>query len=77
MYDIYFDEGDMHQTVQEKDEYWYYEASMSSDDDDDYPVIVERPARGLTCTKCGELFPHAEANQKDGTLICYSCRNYG
>lgn len=29
---------------------------------------------GLTCKVCKELYPYAEPNQYDGTLICYSCR---
>lgn len=32
---------------------------------------------GETCIKCKNFYPMAEANQKDGTLICYSCRTYG
>lgn len=33
--------------------------------------------KGYSCKKCKELFPFAEPNQSDGTLICYSCRKYG
>lgn len=29
---------------------------------------------GCNCKKCKEFYPYAEANQEDGTLICYSCR---
>ena len=29
---------------------------------------------GCNCKKCKEFFPYAEANQEDGSLICYSCR---
>lgn len=29
---------------------------------------------GCRCTKCKEFYPYAEANQNDGTLICYPCR---
>lgn len=29
---------------------------------------------GLSCCKCKEFFRMAEANQDDGTLICYTCR---
>ena len=32
---------------------------------------------GLTCKKCGELYPYAESNQKDGSLVCYACRMFG
>lgn len=86
MYDIYFDENDMHQTVTEKDEYWNYELQSCTDTDmypeeelyeDDYPVVVEKVTYGHNCKKCGEYFPDAEANQKDGSLICYACRTFG
>lgn len=30
---------------------------------------------GKYCSKCVEWYPYAESNQKDGTLICWSCRN--
>lgn len=30
---------------------------------------------GCKCTKCKEFYPYAVANQSDGTLICYSCRD--
>jgi len=53
------------------------ELHQNEEDEDDYPVIVEYSKSGYNCKKCGELFPFAEPNQKDGTLICYSCRNYG
>lgn len=29
---------------------------------------------GCVCKKCKNLFPFAEPNQEDGTLICYECR---
>ena len=29
---------------------------------------------GLFCKICKELYPYAESNQIDGSLICYSCR---
>lgn len=29
---------------------------------------------GCRCKKCREFYPYAEANQEDGTLICYVCR---
>lgn len=29
---------------------------------------------GMACKKCKEFYSYAEANQPDGTLICYSCR---
>jgi hypothetical protein len=31
---------------------------------------------GMRCVKCREFYALAEANQDDGTLICWSCRNY-
>ena len=30
---------------------------------------------GCVCKKCKELFPYAEPNQDDGTLVCYACRH--
>ena len=54
-----------------------YDQDSQNSDDDDYPVIVEPIKYGHNCTKCGELFPHAEANQSDGTLICWGCQNFG
>lgn len=29
---------------------------------------------GCTCKKCKEVYPYAEPNQPDETLICYACR---
>lgn len=29
---------------------------------------------GCRCKKCKEFYPYAEANQEDGTMICYTCR---
>lgn len=29
---------------------------------------------GCRCKKCKEFYPFAQANQEDGTLICYVCR---
>lgn len=29
---------------------------------------------GCRCKKCKEFYPYAQANQEDGTLICYVCR---
>lgn len=34
----------------------------------------KRDKDGCFCEKCKEFFPFAEPNQKDETLICYSCR---
>lgn len=85
MYDIYFDLNNMHQVVDDaqKEEFWLNGETFSFDieldlpeQEDDYAVIVHRH-EDLHCNKCGELFPYAEPNQKDGTLICYSCRKYG
>lgn len=30
---------------------------------------------GMFCKKCNNFYEFADANQKDGSLICYSCRN--
>lgn len=31
---------------------------------------------GANCEKCQEHFPFAVPNQENGTMICWSCRNY-
>jgi hypothetical protein len=31
---------------------------------------------GMKCSKCFEFYPLSEANQSDGTLICWNCRTY-
>lgn len=31
---------------------------------------------GMFCTKCKEFYEYASANQKNGTLICWTCRTY-
>lgn len=38
---------------------------------------THKPNSGETCKKCNGFYPHAEPNQADGTLICFSCRKYG
>lgn len=30
---------------------------------------------GIFCFKCKKYFEYANANQDDGTMICWSCRN--
>jgi len=30
---------------------------------------------GMMCKQCKKFYPYAEANQEDGTLMCYACRN--
>ena len=30
---------------------------------------------GFSCKKCNTFYPYALPNNKDGTLICWSCRN--
>lgn len=91
MYDIYFDLNNMHQTVEESDkpdldeEFWQLGEQFQLDfldevSPDDYPVIVKksskRKSNGCICDKCGELYPYAEPNQKDGSFKCWSCRNF-
>ncbi len=29
---------------------------------------------GMTCCKCGEFYAMSEANQPNGTMICWACR---
>lgn len=50
-----------------------------------YNIVIEPPKKkelkikdgrdGCQCKKCLEMYPYAEPNQEDGTLICFSCRN--
>ena len=35
----------------------------------------KKDSEGLSCRKCDEYYPMAEANQTDGTLVCYACRH--
>jgi hypothetical protein len=37
-------------------------------------AAVHETMDGLACTVCKEFYQYAASNQKDGTLICYSCR---
>lgn len=37
-------------------------------------VSIAHKADGMSCCKCDTFCMMAKANQKDGTLICYSCR---
>lgn len=105
MFDIFFDLTDMHQVV-DNDEEW--EAGENWIVGIDYDTVkqnihigsnlqnmfeelgewneiintVEKKIddeekSGCNCVKCGDIFPYAEPNQPDGTLICYSCRNFG
>jgi hypothetical protein len=30
---------------------------------------------GMFCKKCNNFYEFADANQKDGSLVCYSCRS--
>lgn len=41
------------------------------------PVAVQifNGLDGFPCKKCTNFFPLSEPNQKDGTLVCWSCRN--
>lgn len=82
MYDIYFDLSDMHQTVDSADddegeEFWLDGDAVHYDlvQNDDY-IVVKKNKNGCICKECMELFPYAEPNQSDGTLICYSCRRF-
>lgn len=41
------------------------------------PVAVQifNGLDGFPCKKCQNFYPQALANQNDGTMICWSCRN--
>lgn len=72
MFDIFFDLDNMHQAVDDSKDFEWAEQI-----DFDFVKKVSPNKDGCICTKCRELFPYAEPNQPDGTLICYSCRKYG
>lgn len=38
--------------------------------------LIHSKCNGTHCAKCEEFYPYAEANQDDGSLVCWSCRNY-
>lgn len=43
----------------------------------DYKVVeLYKKMDGMVCFECEEFYPMATANQSDGTLICWNCRNY-
>ena len=37
--------------------------------------IINNSSDGCTCQKCGQFNEYAEANQSDGTFLCFTCRN--
>jgi formylmethanofuran dehydrogenase subunit E len=37
-------------------------------------IRVSHRPDGLTCSNCDEFYDKAEANQEDGSLVCWSCR---
>lgn len=39
-------------------------------------VAMHRKLDGMCCAGCGDFFAMAKPNQPDGTLVCWSCRNY-
>jgi hypothetical protein len=39
-------------------------------------VEVSEKITGVVCKECLDHFKDAEANQEDGTFICWLCRNY-
>lgn len=80
MYDIYFDLTHMHQIVDsdsdsdnEGEGYW----SLGENFEFVKDLPKNKSSNGCTCKKCGEIFPYAEPNQKDGTFKCYSCKMWG
>lgn len=43
----------------------------------DYGIAkIYKKADGMRCIKCSEFYEYAEANQSDGTLVCWNCRKY-
>lgn len=39
------------------------------------PPEKKKNSEGCACKKCKEFYKFAEANQPDGTLICWACRH--
>jgi formylmethanofuran dehydrogenase subunit E len=84
MYDIFFDLDNMHQPVDETtDEYWGIGEVIDLDSAEQLELrnLIEQNkttthSNGMNCKDCGEHYPYAEANQSDGSLICYSCRRF-
>ena len=42
---------------------------------EDFVISVKSILDGMSCKKCQDFFAYAEANQEDGSLICFSCRS--
>lgn len=79
MYDIYFDLNNMHQVVDSGDDESWEDESIFDYDlimHDEGPPTKKSYPNGCFCKVCKELFPFAEPNQPDGTLVCYSCRSF-
>jgi formylmethanofuran dehydrogenase subunit E len=75
---IDLDSGSMHQNVQkcqDDNDSWAFGESFDFDFIKD--LEPKKNSEGCVCKKCKELYPYAEPNQKDGSMICYSCRKYG
>lgn len=51
---------------------WFYGISIPPLEE----KAVVKPKDGCQCKKCLEMYPYAEPNQEDGSLICWACRNY-
>lgn len=55
---------------------WYYNITIPPMPKEEITKAKPKDGRdGCDCIKCKEFYPFAEPNQKDGTLICFSCRN--
>lgn len=38
------------------------------------PITIAQKSSGCSCKKCNDFNEYAEANQDDGTFICFGCR---
>lgn len=64
---------------------WVYEGPCESEPatDSDVPTepyieaAREAKSEGMSCNRCTEFASFAEANQPDGTFLCYCCRSRG
>ena len=76
MYSIFFD--DEPQVTQEEypEDIFWSEGEFISPKDAPSSQKKKRDPDGCFCVKCKEFFPYAEPNQTNGTMKCWSCRNF-
>jgi formylmethanofuran dehydrogenase subunit E len=65
----------------DEDKFWHLGESFNIEDLQDVSSSKDETSdkkenKPQICKKCNEIYEFANANQADGTFICYSCRNY-